>query len=218
MSNNHSNFFAQLKAVIFDYGEVLCHRPEPAEMMRLADFFRVPIARFPEIWEKNRGAYDRGDLSPEQYWSMLAADAGTKLSPAQLDEVHKLDLSMWSNINPHMIDWLHRLQRAGLKIGLLSNMHSEMVAHCRNQFDWIQSFDFVTFSAEANMIKPNSDIYEHTLRGLGVTAPQALFLDDRQVNIDAARALGVHAIRVKSMPQLRTDLQTAGFTILPEVS
>lgn len=65
------------------------------------------------------------------------------------------------------------------------------------------------------MIKPDPAIYEHTLRGLGVTASEALFLDDREINIQAARALGIHAIRFRSMAQLRSDLQAAGFSILP---
>ena len=215
MSSNHSNLFSQLKAVIFDYGEVLCHRPKPEEITRLAESFGVTVESLPEIWERNRGAYDRGDLAPEAYWSMLAADAGNAIGPGELEKICKLDLEMWSNINSEMVDWAHRLRESGLKVGLLSNMHSTMVTHCRSQFDWIKLFDFVTFSAEVRMIKPHHDIYEHTLRGLNVAASEALFLDDRDVNIQAARALGIHAIRVQSMEQLRGDLQKAGFEILP---
>ncbi len=215
MSGNHSSLFNSLKAVIFDYGEVLCHRPKPEEINRLAGFFGVTVERLPEIWERNRGAYDRGDLTPEAYWSMLAEDAGNKMGPGTLEEVCKLDLGMWSNINSDMIDWAHRLRSLGLKIGLLSNMHSTMVTHCRAQFDWLKLFDYVTFSGEVRMIKPDSAIYDHTLRGIGVSASQALFLDDRDINIQAARVLGIHAIRVQSMEQLRRDLQNLGFPILP---
>jgi epoxide hydrolase-like predicted phosphatase len=149
---------------------------------------------------------------------MLAADAGGRVGPRELEEICKLDLGMWSNINADMIDWTHRLRASGLKVGVLSNMHSTMVTHCRAQFDWLKVFDFVTFSAEVRMIKPDAAIYEHTLRGLDVQASQALFLDDREINIQAARALGIHAIRVQSMAQLRSDLQNAGFKILPEIS
>jgi FMN phosphatase YigB (HAD superfamily) len=51
-----------------------------------------------------------------------------------------------------------------------------------------------------------------------VSAPEALFLDDKEVNVAAARQLGINAIRVASMPQLREDLATAGFTDLPAES
>jgi putative hydrolase of the HAD superfamily len=207
---------AHLKAVILDYGEVLCHRPPSEEFSRMAKYFGVGLEHFPELWERNRGPFDRGDLSPDKYWSMLAKDAGAKLSADQLDEICKFDLAMWSNVNSKMVDWVAGLHSTGLKVGLLSNMHHEMVQHCRKHFAWLKKFDFVTFSAEAGMIKPDPAIYEHTLRGLGVKPDEALFLDDREVNIEAARKLGIHAIRVQSMEQLRRDLHQAGFTILPE--
>jgi len=53
------------------------------------------------------------------------------------------------------------------------------------------------------MIKPDSAIYEHTLHGLGVSATEALFLDDREPNIRAARKLRIHGIQFSSIGQLR---------------
>lgn len=206
-----------LKAVIFDYGEVLSHKPTVEQTASLANFFGVGIDRLTPLWEKNRGPYDRGDLAPEVYWSMLARDAGTSLSREQLKEICNLDLAMWSTLNPTMVDWASRLGAHGLKVGLLSNMHRDMVAHCRRQFSWLNDFDFVTFSAEVNLIKPDPAIYQHTLRGLGVSAAEALFLDDRTVNIQAARKLGITAIQFQSVSQLRSELQAVGFPVLPAV-
>lgn len=217
MSGNHHPPL-DVKAVIFDYGEVLCHRPTAEQIARLAGFFGIGVDALPPLWERNRGPFDRGDLTAEAYWSMLADDAGAKIGPGEMDEICELDLTMWSNVNSGMVEWARRLRSSGLKVGLLSNMHPDMVSHCRKHFAWLQGFDFVTFSGEARMIKPDPAIYEHTLRGLGVAASEALFLDDREINIRAARALGIAAIRVQSMAQLRRELQAAGFTILPENS
>jgi len=89
------------------------------------------------------------------------------------------------------------------------------VNYCRGNFDWLKNFDFATFSGDIRLIKPDPAIYEHTLQGLGVNASEALFLDDREINIQAARALGINSIRVQSMPQLRDDLRSLGFAILP---
>ena len=47
----------------------------------------------------------------------------------------------------------------------------------------MEKFSFKTLSAEVGMIKPDPAIYEHTLRGLGVSAAEALFIDDREINI-----------------------------------
>jgi putative hydrolase of the HAD superfamily len=217
MTSNGKSGWKNVKAVIFDYGEVLSQRPTAHENTRLASFFNLRADQLPGLWERNRGAYDRGDLAPAVYWSMLAKDAGVELNPDQLDAIHEIDMAMWSNINSSMIDWLGQLRLSGMKVGLLSNMHPEMVTHCRKKFSWLKNFDFVTFSAEVRLIKPDPAIYEHTLRGLGVTASEALFLDDREVNVRAAHALGINALRFESTEQLRRELGLAGFPILPKV-
>jgi putative hydrolase of the HAD superfamily len=215
MSGNSHNQSADIRAVIFDYGEVLCHRPTQAEVARLASFFGISVDLFPALWERNRGPYDRGDLTPEVYWSMLADDAGTVIRPDQMEEICNLDMVMWSHVNSGMVDWARQLGSSSMKVGLLSNMHPDMVAYVRKHFAWIKSFDCVTFSGEVRMIKPDPAIYEHTLHCLRVTASEALFLDDREINVQAARSLGIKAIRVQSMGQLRSDLQAAGFATLP---
>lgn len=217
MSSNHNNRWNDLKAVIFDYGEVLCHRPTAEETARLASFFSLRADQLPALWERNRGPYDRGDLEPEVYWSMLAKEAGATLGPDQLQAIHDLDMAMWSKVNSSMVEWLNQLRSGGIKLGLLSNMHPGMVAHCRKQFSWLKNFDFVTFSAEVRLIKPDPAIYEHTLRGLGVTASESLFLDDREVNVRAAQALGINAFRFESIEQLRHELELKGFPVLPVV-
>jgi putative hydrolase of the HAD superfamily len=215
MSGNNHNQLTNLRAVIFDYGEVLCYAPRADQTARLAAHFGVGVDKLPKLWERNRGAYDRGDLTPEVYWSLLAEDAGVKLRPGQFEEICQLDVAMWSNLNSNMVEWACQLGASGLKVGLLSNMHPEMVAHCRKHFGWLKNFDCVTFSADVGLIKPDPPIYEHTLNRLGVTASEALFLDDREVNIQAARKMGIYAIRFQSMPQLRRDLQAAGFATPP---
>jgi len=205
-----------LKAVIFDYGEVLSYPPTTADTAQLAGFFGASVDRLPALWEKNRGPYDRGDLTPEVYWSMLAQDAGIQIDQKRLDEISALDLAMWSNINSSMVEWMHRLSSAGMKVGLLSNMQPTMVAHCRRQFAWINDFDFATFSGEVRMIKPDAAIYDYTLNGLGAKAAETLFLDDRERNIEAAKALGIHALRFHSVEQLRGELKQIGFKIFPQ--
>jgi FMN phosphatase YigB (HAD superfamily) len=81
----------------------------------------------------------------------------------------------------------------------------------------MDNFTFKTLSAEVKLIKPDAAIYEHTLRGLGVSAEEALFVDDRENNIRAARALGMHAIQFQSIAELKDDLKALGFPILPAV-
>lgn len=209
------NGATKITAVIFDYGEVLCHRPPDEEFHRLARVFGADGKSFQKLWDKNRGAFDRGDLTAQAYWAALAEDAGADIGPEQIDHVCRWDLSMWGSANARMVAWLRQLRVAGIKTALLSNMHHDMIAYLRENFDWIDQFDFITFSAEVRLIKPDVAIYEHTLRGLRVTPRETLFVDDREVNIRAARAIGMHAVKFQSTAQLRKELEEINFPILP---
>jgi putative hydrolase of the HAD superfamily len=181
----------------------------------MAGVFGIDSVQFLALYDKNRRAYDRGDLTPEQYWSAFADAADTNLDAAQLAQLRAWDVEMWSKLNPVMIEWLHTVQSCGLRTALLSNMHIDMVAKVRREFSWINTMDVAVLSQEVNLAKPELGIYEHCLERLGTKPQETLFIDDRQPNIAGAQALGIRAIRFESAAQLRTDLRSLGFTALP---
>jgi putative hydrolase of the HAD superfamily len=208
----------KIKAVILDYGEVLSYPPTAEEWSRMANLFQVDAGRFRSLWGRNRLAYDRGDLSLDAYWSQLAEDAGVKLQPALLEKVSQWDNQMWARVNPPMVEWPKRMRSAGVKTGLLSNMPVCMIRYARRNFGWLSGFDHQTFSAEVKLAKPDPAIYRHSLEGLGVAAAEALFVDDREPNLEGARAVGLSAIQFHSVTQLRRDLEKLGFAVLPNDS
>lgn len=208
---------SQLKAIIFDYGEVLCFPPTTSEIARMADVFGVDPDQFRRLYEKNRLAYDRGDLEAEDYWAAFAADTGTTLTPDQVKKLRAWDTEMWSKLNPVMLEWLAALQNAGIKTAILSNMQFDMVNHVRRSFPWVGKVHHAVFSHEVRLAKPEPEIYHHCLRGLGTVPHETLFIDDRQRNVKAAEALGIQTVHMKSVAQLRAELDARGFAILPRV-
>lgn len=207
---------SKIKAVILDYGEVLCYSPTAEEMRRMAGLFGMELVPFRQLWDRNRLLYDRGDLSPEAYWSALAKEAATQLTPEHLAQLCQWDVEMWGHDNPTMVEWLSQLHSSGLvRTALLSNMPHDMIRYVRQKFAWLDQFDHQTFSAEVNLIKPDPAIYQHSLRGVGVAASEALFVDDKEPNVQGARAMGIHAIRFRSVEQLRAELGNMDFPILP---
>lgn len=202
---------SNIKAVIFDYGEVLCLQPTNEEVNTSARILNISSDSFRALWQRDRDFYDRGDLTCEAYWRQFAEAAGASLASAQLRELSERDVAMWSRLNPGMVAWFEGLSSAGMKTAVLSNMHVEMVKHARKNFQWLRRASCATFSAEVRLIKPDPLIYEHCLRGLDVAPSEALFMDDRQVNIEAAQAMGIHAIQFESIAQLRNELDAAGF-------
>jgi putative hydrolase of the HAD superfamily len=208
----------QIRAVILDFGEVLCHVPSAAAIERLAFLFQMDPGTFLPIYLETRAPYDRGDLLAAEYWRKFAAQAGVEITPAAIEQARRLDLELWSDINDAMILWVQQLHAAGFKTAILSNMPTDMAAHVRKNFAWISHFDHHIFSAEVRSVKPEAAIYQHCINELGVQPSEALFIDDRDVNLEQARAAGIHGIRFQSVAQLRNDLQAFGFTILPQPS
>jgi HAD superfamily hydrolase (TIGR01509 family) len=145
----------------------------------------------------------------------LAAQTNTSLDRRQIEMLRKIEVEIWSHPIPGMFDWVSRLRAAGFKTGLLSNMPWDLVNHVRTNCRWMEHFAFKTLSAEVRLIKPELAIYEHTLHGLGVSAAETLFVDDREPNIRAAHALGMRAIQFLSISQLKDDLEARGFPLLP---
>lgn len=205
----------EIRAVILDFGEVLCHLPTPEAVDPLARIFQMDSQSFFPIYLQSRGPYDRGDLLPAEYWEKFAAQLGVKLDTNTIERVRQLDVELWSRINDAMVRWLERIHSAGFKTAILSNMPTDMVSHVRKNFAWISHFDHQIFSAEVRSIKPEPAIYQHCIEALGVQPSEALFIDDRDANLEQARAAGIRGIRFQSVEQLRRDLQTLGFTILP---
>jgi putative hydrolase of the HAD superfamily len=60
------------------------------------------------------------------------------------------------------------------------------------------------------MAKPDPAIYLHTLEQLGTRPEETLFIDDKMVNIEAARKLGLPSIQFSTIENLRQDLIAQG--------
>lgn len=218
MANGEAGTLSNTKAVIFDYGEVLCRAPSAEEIETIAKMFDLSREQFRVLWTRNRDQFDRGDISSEVYWRKFAEDAGHPVDDELLRDLAERDVAMWSTVNSEMIGWLEELSKAGIKTAVLSNMHADMADYARRNFRWLVGLNNVTLSAEVRSIKPQPEIYEHCLRGLKTSPGETLFIDDREVNVKAAEAMGIHGIQFTSLPQLRSELEAAGFPVLPSAT
>jgi len=203
------------KSVLVDYGLVLCRIPTKKSIEEILQLFAIDHSTFWTLYERNRGAYDRGDLDGEEYWKSFAQDTGSTLDPAQIDWLRRHDIAMWSQLEEDMLLWVDQLRAAGYQTSILSNLNKEFTRHMRTKCDWIHRFDFQVFSSEIGRIKPEPEIYQHCLKLLGTAPEETLFIDDREANVVAARAQGIAAIQFRSPGQLREDLEAIGFAVLP---
>jgi len=127
-----------------------------------------------------------------------------------MEELSALDARMWTTENPATLAWQMQLKERGLLTAILSNMGDNVLASVEREFDWIHRFDVLIWSYQWHMAKPDPAIYRLVLQKLGSGPEETLFLDDKLVNVEAARTLGMKALQFSTIERLRADLIAQG--------
>lgn len=201
----------KISAVIFDYGNVLCLPPDPLDCQRmrsLAGFDEE--ATFNRMYWVNRDAYDRAAIDGQRYWQGIGEGLGKQFSAEQIDALTAQDVALWARANPVVLGWARTLQESGMKTAILSNMPSNLSGYLRQSPEWLQHFDYVVFSCEVGLLKPEPAIYHACLEGLRSMPEETLFIDDKPANVEGALAVGIHALLFQSAEQLGDDMQAFG--------
>jgi len=180
---------------IFDFGGVLVEHQTEDDQTQMASVAGIPADKFEKLYWSLRLDYDKGVLDGPDYWKSLARQAGTTLSPTQIERLTDLDNKSWMRFDPPMWDWIAQLRAEGKRVAMLSNMPQTLGDVLKLETDRLNRFDQVTLSYEVHSAKPDPVIYEHCLEALGTPPEQTLFLDDRIANVQAAEALGMRAIQ-----------------------
>jgi putative hydrolase of the HAD superfamily len=186
---------SEIRGVLFDYGLVLTGPADVAARAAMQRVLGVDDELVQAAYWRYRDAYDRGALSGVAYWHKVAEDVGRVLDADELTALIAADTALWTQPNEAMIGWAERLQRAGMKTGILSNIGDEMEAGVRARFAWLEGFAHQTFSHRLGIAKPDAAIYRHAVEGMGMVAEEILFVDDRIENIEAARGVGMVAVQ-----------------------
>jgi putative hydrolase of the HAD superfamily len=189
---------------------VLTEEQDPAAYAALLRLTGLDRDRFEPLYWADRHAYDEGKLTGVAFWQKLVRDAEIGETTGLAEELNVWDARMWTTQNRAMLAWQLELKQHGIKTAILSNMGDNVLANIERTFDWLARFDVLVWSYQLGMAKPEPAIYQHTLRELGVEPGEALFIDDRLVNIEAARALGMRGILFSTVDTLRVDLIANG--------
>jgi len=96
--------------------------------------------------------------------------------------------------------------RARHPVYALTNWSAETWPHAQERFDFLAWFCGVVVSGHEGVVKPDERIYRILLERHGLVAEETIFIDDQPRNVDAARALGIDAIRYTNAVELRREL------------
>ena len=81
------------------------------------------------------------------------------------------------------------------------------------RFAVLHRLDGWLLSGEVGVIKPEPEIYAIACERFGVKPAEAVFIDDRADNVEAAQRFGLTAIRFTDAQQLRDELRALGLPL-----
>jgi putative hydrolase of the HAD superfamily len=203
-----------IEVVLFDYGQVLSAPPDPEAWARMLAITGLAEEPLHEGYWAFRHAYDRGELTGREYWCALADRTAVALSETQVDALLVADVDLWTRPNPPMIAWAGQLQRAVMRTAVLSNVGDAMAAGLTARLNWLNRFERCVWSYALRLAKPEPEIFRETLNLLGVLPERVLFVDDKEENVAAARALGIEAIRYTNDEEFEQEMRERGLGVL----
>lgn len=189
------------KAVIFDWGGVLMRTVDYKPRHHWDEKLGLPKGSVENVVHGSTAwrQAEQGEISPHDYW--LAIGQQLHLTPTQIPQLRR-DFYRGDRLTEDLISLMTNLRARGVLIGLLSNNSLELLdtlsAEHLNSL-----FDALVISAQIGILKPEAGAYHAILEQLGVSPSQALFIDDTQVNLDGALAIGMTALRFEPDTDLR---------------
>ncbi len=197
-----------IKALIFDVGGVLVRTEDPGSRQRLAEKLGLHLH---ELYDAVFGSdtwklAQLGRITTDDHWQAV----GRRLGLAWPDEANAFRVAFFAGdrLDRNLLALILRL-RTRYKIALLSNATSNL--HCWIADEWdipADVFDEIVVSAETGVMKPDPEIYRIVLARLDVAPHEAIFVDDFAENVEAARTLGIAAVRFSSPEALLAELNS----------
>ena len=139
--------------------------------------------------------HERGEIDAREYFASLRSSLGIDLTDAQFVEGWN---SLYVGEMPGMATLLPKLaDRVPLYAFTNSNQTHKAVTSVRFA-DILRPFRRVFASCEMGKRKPEPEAFTEIATTTGVPLGRILFFDDSLGNVDAARAIGMPAVHVRS--------------------
>ena len=203
-----------IRAVIADFGGVLT--------VPLAEAFAAAEARTgvspaqlgaamaraaetygsPPLWD-----LERGEMTEAEFLRRLEDELGDGLT------LRGFGAAWYEQLHPNeaMLELMRELRARGLRTAILTNNVREWDALWRSKIPDLEAvFETVVDSGWVGMRKPEPEIYALTVERIGgVDATECLFVDDLEVNCEAAREAGMTAVHFRDTGQARAEIEAA---------
>lgn len=192
------------KVIVFDFGGVIVHPDRTLFFEFIKNTFRVNDAVLKELQDKFKAAC-HAKIPESLFWKRMADELMIDLPTdwkAQYDAVALSSL----NECQEMRQLIKSYKELGFRVALLSNVAAERAIFLRSK-GYYDAFFPVLLSCEIGVSKPHPKAYQLLLDEVKVSPENCIFIDNKQVNIDAAKNLGIDAILFLNTKQIAEELE-----------
>jgi epoxide hydrolase-like predicted phosphatase len=194
-----------IRAVIFDFGDVLFRTEDPRRRRKWEKHLGLPEGELVNLVFESEVA-DRsivGQATEADVWRYVAITYG--LNDEQLSELRQDFWSSW-RLDAELVDFLGDL-RPRYKTAILSNAWPGAREVFTQMLRLDEVVDAMIISAEEGVAKPDARIYQIAVDRIGVQPEEAVFVDDKEENVQVAQEYGIWSIQFKSTQQAIVDVQ-----------
>lgn len=196
-----------IQTIIFDLGGVYFEDGSTNFVHKVVKEFSVPEER---VWNVIKGElghqYRSGKIKAEEFWDKAKRCWGIDADTAKLSR-------MWIELyKPIMgtVDIVDGLRKAGHEVFFSSDNVQERVDYLQSRYHFMDHFDGGVFSHLLGTRKPDPRMYITVLQKTSSQPNQCLFIDDKEINLEPARKLGMQTILFKGFEQLKGELRAMG--------
>ena len=195
---------AEVSTLFWDNGGVILTNGWDRNSRRAAvEKFTLDWADFEDRHELMLNDFETGRVTMDEY---LRRTVFYREHPFTLADFRKFMFDQ-SQPFPESLDFLKKLaQTRRYMLAALNNESTELNEYRIHTFRLRDYFEAFFSSCYLALRKPNVEFYKLALKITQRAPEECVMIDDRGLNLETAREIGMHTIQVKSLAQLRADL------------
>jgi HAD superfamily hydrolase (TIGR01509 family) len=194
---------SDIRVLLFDVGGVLVQLSGVEAMLEWLDN-RISEDEFWRRWLQSVPVrqFETGQIDADEFAIGVTSEFGLPVEPRQFLEA----FIRWpTGLYPGTLEMLARIP-SSYQRAVLSNSNALHWPRVQTEMQLGAAFDNNFVSHLTGRIKPDAAAFEHVMESLGCSPASVLFLDDNLLNVDAAKRVGMQAVRVRGIDETRLAL------------
>ncbi len=200
-----------IKAIIFDFGNVICHFDNNIFLERISSFTNKTASELNHLIYNSTDLprqYETGLISSDKFFNEITRICNLSMSKTEFILAYT---DIFTPIRT-TINLIIRLKSI-YKIALLSNTNKWDFEHIIKTCEVYNLFDAVSLSFKVRAMKPDNKIFLDSITKLRLKPEECIYIDDIERYVVAAKRVGINGIHYVSHDKLISSLKGLGIQL-----